>query len=68
MPLTHYVNFDGGCGDNGSGSSDIKRDIQYLKSSPTNVDSIFYLSKKCYIGHALFHVLLMILLQRELRE
>jgi hypothetical protein len=22
MPLTHSVNFDGGCGDNGSASSD----------------------------------------------
>jgi hypothetical protein len=46
----------------------MKGDIQYLKTSPTNVDSTFYLNKKHYTGHALFHVQLMILLQRELKS
>jgi len=45
----------------------MKRDIRYLKTSPTNVDSTFYLNKKHYIGHAQFHVQFMFLLQRELR-
>jgi len=67
MSLTCSVSSDGGCGDSGSGSSDMKRDIQYLKTSPTNVYSTFYLNKKRYIGHALFHVQFMFLLQRELR-
>jgi len=45
MLLTRSVCSDSGCGDSGSGSSDMKRDIQCLKTSPTNVDSTFYLNK-----------------------
>jgi hypothetical protein len=67
MSLTRSVGSDGDCCDSGSGSSDMKRDTQYLKTSPTNVGSTFYLNKKRYIGHALFHVQFMFLLQRELR-
>lgn len=67
MSLTRSVSSDGGCGDSGSGSSDMKRHMQYLRISPTNVDNTFYLNKKRYTGHALFHVWFMFLLQRELR-